>query len=296
MERKLNGTVIVLTGASSGFGKGAALRYARAGASLVLCARRKNLLEDLVAECNSLGGTAESLVCDVSKEDEVEKLSDLALERFGKFDVWVNNAGAGAIGNFVDIPLYDHRQLVESDLLGTLYGSWFALKFFENQGYGTLINVGSVAGKVPIAYYASYSAAKFGVVGLTAALRQEFRDRKLNDIHICTVLPVSHDTPFFEHAANYSGREPLPIPPVDDAQKVVDALFDLVFEPKDEVPVGKMSATTVAMENFAPGVVEPGMAKNVSNTLFKKAPASPATDGNLISPGEQGSGLHSDKK
>jgi short-subunit dehydrogenase len=125
----------------------------------------------------------------------------------------VNNAGVGAIGRFEDVPLEDHVKVIETDLLGTMYGSYFAIRQFREQNAGILINIASVLGKVPSAYYASYAAAKHGVVGFSAVLRQELAQDKVEDIHVCTVLPTSFDTPFFEHSANYTGQKSEPIPP-----------------------------------------------------------------------------------
>ena len=136
------------------------------------------------------------------------------LGEFGRIDVWVNNAGAGAIGRFEDVPLEDHVKVIQTDLLGTLYGSYFAMTQFRRQGQGTLIDVASVIGKVPSPYFASYAAAKHrGVVGLSASLRQELEQDKIDTIRVCTVMPTTFDTPFFEHAAQYSGKQASPIPP-----------------------------------------------------------------------------------
>src|SRR6187551_3473753 len=163
-DRDLTGKVVVLTGASSGFGKGAARKFAQRGASLVLAARRDELLDELRSECESVGAQAVAVPTDVSIRKDVEKLAQEAVSRFGRVDVWVNNAGAGAQGRFEDIPLEIHEQVIGTTLLGALYGSWCAMRQFRRQGAGTLINIASIAGKLPHAYYSSYVAAKHGVV------------------------------------------------------------------------------------------------------------------------------------
>src|SRR6185369_8271348 len=118
----MRGKVVVITGASSGFGKGAALRFAEEGASVVLAARRGDLLEALVRECESRGGRALAVPTDVGEPEEVERLARAAVEKFGRIDVWVNDAGVGALGPFERVPLELHEQVVKTDLLGTLYG------------------------------------------------------------------------------------------------------------------------------------------------------------------------------
>lgn len=232
------GKVIVITGASSGFGKGAALRFAGEGASLVLAARRGELLEEVAAECNGAGGDAIAVTADVSREEEVHRLAFRAVDKFGRIDVWINNAGVAAIGRFERIPLADHVQVIATDLLGALYGSYFSYRQFLTQKSGILINIGSELGGHTIPYYSSYSAAKHGIVGLSDSLRQEIVQNGLKNIHVCTVMPAAHDTPFFDHAANYTGHELWPPKPLHDPEDVIETIVRLARDPQDRTVVG----------------------------------------------------------
>ena len=283
-EQNLSGKVIVITGASSGFGKGTALKLAGQGASVVLAARRETLLEEIARECEAAGGAALAVPADVSQAAEVAALAAAAVERFGRFDVWINVAGSGALGLFEEVPLADHVHVIETDLLGTLYGSYAALRQFKAQGMGTLINVASVIGKVPAPYFASYAAAKHGVVGLSGSLRQELEENKFENIHVCLVEPTSFDTPFFEHTANYTGHEAVPIPPVYDPQLVVDVLADLVTHPKDEVQVGAAGTATAVFHQWFPGLTEKLMGKQTHLAQMEKASPAPDTEGGLHEP------------
>jgi short-subunit dehydrogenase len=262
----------VITGASSGFGKGAAREFARAGASLALAARRGQLLDELAQEIRQAGGRAIAVQADVSVADDVEKLADAALTEYGHIDVWVNNAGAGAIGRFEEIPLSEHVQVIETDLLGTLYGSYFAMRHFRKRGEGTLINMASVVGKVPAPYYSSYAAAKHGVVGLSAALRQELKENNVENIHVSTILPTSMDTPFFDHASTFTGHESMPIPPVYEPQEVIDAIVRMARDPEDEVVVGTAGKFFAFAHKIAPGLVESMMARQTHKAEIEKAP------------------------
>ena len=115
----------------------------------------------------------------MSDRAAVENLARQAIGRFGHFDVWINDAGVAAIGRFDQVPLEDHDQVIKTDLLGTIYGSHLALKHFRERNAGILINVASAIGKIPAPLYASYAAAKFGIVGLSDALRQELGEEKV---------------------------------------------------------------------------------------------------------------------
>jgi short-subunit dehydrogenase len=280
--------VVVITGASSGFGKGAARELAKTGASLVLAARRTTLLEDLAEECQALGGRALAVPTDVSRSADVAHLARAAIQTFGRIHVWINNAGVGALGRFERVPLPEHVQVIETDLLGTLYGSYFAYQHFVARGAGTLINVSSELGKHTVPYYASYVAAKHGVTSLSAALRQEIEQNGLSNIHVCTVLPTAHDTPFFDHAANYTGHEVEAPKPLHDPQDVVDAIVRLVRDPTDEEIVGADGVVKNLMHKLAPGLEEKLAGRMMHRTQIEKAPRAPDSPGAVRAPIPEG--------
>jgi short-subunit dehydrogenase len=284
MDRQWSGKVVVITGASSGFGKGVARKFAASGASLVLAARRELLLQDLANECESFGGKALPVPTDVSDDEDVRQLADAALVRFGKVDVWINNAGVGVIGRFEDIPLADHTQMVETNLLGTIYGSHFALRQFHRQGHGVLINVASALGKIPAPYYASYAASKYGVVGFDAALRQELRENDVRDIHVCTILPMAMDTPFFDHASNYTGHQAVPVPPLYDPQLVIDAIYHVAGDPEEEMIVGMAGRVTNVLHHVLPSAAEKYMGRQTHKSQMEDAPPAPKSPGAVHEP------------
>jgi short-subunit dehydrogenase len=206
--------------------------------------------------------------------------------------VWINNAGVGALGNFWDIPIEDHAHLIEINLIGVIYGSYFALQHFRQQGTGTLINTASGLGKIPAPYYSSYTASKYGVVGLSASLRQEVSEAGLKDIHVCTVLPMAMDTPWFDHAANYSGHAPEPIPPLYDPQKVIDTYVRLATDPQDEVIVGGAGKMMSALHSIMPGLVETMMEKEVEAVQKKNAPPEEKSSNDLHEPTGEGTEVY----
>lgn len=277
------GQTIVITGASSGFGKGAAQQLAKEGANLVLAARRTALLEELAEEC---GPNALAVTADVSLEADVAKIVREALKRFGHIDVWINNAAVGAIGPFTDVPPEDIIRAVHINLLGTMYGSHFALRHFQERKAGILINVGSIAGKVPFPYYTPYSMTKFAVNGLSAALQQEMEIGGYDDIHVCTLHPWATDTPWFEHTANYTGHA-AEMKPIDDPQMVVDDMIGLIDNPQKNVDVGGKSSAAAASRKVMPGIAEKMNAKQVQKVI-REAPPAPPTTGSLYHPMQTG--------
>jgi short-subunit dehydrogenase len=288
--------VVVITGASSGFGKGVARDLAKTGAKLVLAARRTTLLEELAEECQARGARALAVPTDVSRAADVAHLARSAVETFGRIDVWINNAGVGALGRFERVPLPEHVQVIETDLLGTLYGSYYAYQHFVAQGWGTLINVSSELGRHTVPYYASYVAAKHGVTGLSAALRQEIEQNELRGIHVCTVLPTAHDTPFFDHAANYTGHEIDAPTPLHDPQNVVDTIVRLVDDPSDQEIVGADGVVKILMHKLAPGLEEKLAGRMMHRTQMEKPPRAPDSPGAVRAPIPEGTEVRAGRR
>jgi short-subunit dehydrogenase len=286
-----HGKVVVITGASSGFGKGTALALAQRGASVVLAARRGDLLDEVARACEHAGVRALAVPTDVSRREDVEELSRRALDVFSRIDVWINDAGVGALGPFERVPLEDHEQVIRTDLMGTLYGSYVAYRQFLAQNEGILINIASELGRHTVPYYASYAAAKHGVVGLSNALRQEVGQKGSTTVHICLVLPTAHDTPFFDHAANYTGHEVQAPTPLHDPQNVIDTLVRLIEDPEDQTIVGADGIVKIVMRNLVPGLEERMAAKQMHRTQMQDAPRGADSPGAVRSPAPEGTGV-----
>jgi short-subunit dehydrogenase len=283
-HESVQGKVIVITGASSGFGKGVVQRLADKGAHVVLAARRAQLLSYLAHDVEKRGGQALTVPTDVGKEEDVERLAAQAITRFGRIDVWINNAGVGLLGRFEEVPLADHARLVQTNLMGTIYGSHVALRQFRKQGNGTLINIASISGQIGTPYYGSYSATKFAIVGLGQALNQELRLNDLADrIHVTTINPMPFDTPFWTHTANYSGHSPRAYP-MHDPNKVIDALMKAVIDPTKDVSVPWTGRWAVLFHRLMPDTMETLFGNMVHDALIEDAPPAQDTTGALHQP------------
>jgi short-subunit dehydrogenase len=282
-QPSIAGRTFVITGASSGFGRGVAVKLAGYGSNIVLAARRTEVLQDVAADVRAAGGRPLVVTTDVSKPEQVERLAKAAVGRFGRIDAWINDAGVDAIGRFEDIPLRDHGRLIDVSLKGVIYGSPAALRQFQQQRYGTIVNISSVEGKVPFAYHASYSASKSGVVGLGAALNQELRLNHQDAIKVVTVMPWTADTPFWEHTANYSGGTPR-MALMDDAQTVVNAIAWVTLHPTKEVAVGGKAQFMIAAHQLLPDLTEQIAGDMVHQVQVETAPPAPPTSGTLHKP------------
>jgi len=288
----LRNKVVVLTGASSGFGRGAALKFAERGANLVLAARRKDLLKEVAQQCKRRGAKAIVVETDVSGLDEIERLAEKAISEFERIDIWVNNAGVATIGRFDDVPVEEHVQVIATNLLGTLYGSHYAMKQFREQGSGTLINVGSYLSKGSSPYHASYTASKHGIRGLDTSIRQELEASGEDEqIHVCTIMPTSMDTPFFQHAAQHTGHRVRPIDPVYDPQLVIDAIIRVAMKPEPEVMVGRSAKMASVLGKFAPMLLERKMASKTHKNIYTKASREASNEGALFEPTDEGEGI-----
>ena len=290
MPRKIQDSVVVIAGASSGIGRATALAFARQGASVVVAARRAQLLQELVGECEQLGGRALAVPTDMTDVGAVQQLANRALENFGRIDVWVNNHGVTLFAPFEEAPLEDYRRVIETDLLGSIYGARASLPIFRRQGSGVLINQGSMVSKLSEPYVSSYVVAKHGIRGLGMSLRQELVLSRAKNIHVCTVMPATIDTPFFQHAANYTGRAVKAMPPVYPAERVARTIVSLSKRPRREVFVGNAARMLWIQYLLAPWLTERQMAFMTDKLhLYQDKPAQP-TSGNLFEPMAEGTG------
>jgi short-subunit dehydrogenase len=285
LPRDLTAKRVVVTGASSGIGRATALALARKGASIALAARRANLLQDLAAECNALGGHAIAVPTDVTDAEAVQRLAATAEKAFGAIDVWINNAGTGVFGAFQDADLALHRRTVEVNLLGTMNGAYAVLPVFLRQRRGILINNISVGGWAPTPFAAAYTASKFGLRGFSASLRQELAAHP--DIHVCSVFPAMVDTPGFVHGANMSGRNLDPGPMLYRPEDVAETFMQLMRSPRDEVAVGWPARLGQISYAIAPRPTEHVMGA-AFRFLLSRATRAARSEGTMLAPAEIG--------
>ncbi|TDQ06326.1 SDR family oxidoreductase [Pedobacter metabolipauper] len=280
---------IVITGASSGVGKAIALEFAPHQVNLVLASRNETALQEVADECTALGSVVKIVLTDVTDPGAMILLADEASAYTGQIDVWINNAGLLAAGTFDETPMAVHDQVIKTNLMGYLHGAHAVLPYFKKQGYGTLINNISIGGFLPVPFGVGYSASKFGLRGFSAALKAELTEWP--DIHICDVFPAFLDTPGIQHAANYTGKQLKPAPPVYDPARVAIAVIKLAQNPKPEVMVGSLSTVLRLAYGVFPKLTRTITAKVISHYL-KQAQPMLKSDGNVFVPVSYGNAVY----
>jgi NADP-dependent 3-hydroxy acid dehydrogenase YdfG len=234
-------TVVVITGASAGIGAAIARTLGGEGKRVVLAARREAELQKVADEAAALGAARTLVVrTDVTRRAEVLRLRDATLAAFGRFDVWINNAGRGITRNVIDLSDEDLDQMIAVNLKSALYGMQAAVPHFMERGTGHLINMSSSLGRVPVASFRSaYSAAKSALNSLTTNLRMDLLASHPG-VHVSLVMPSIVTTGFF---ANVVGepRRPMPAgapaggPRPQTAEDVAVAVAELIRAPRAEV-------------------------------------------------------------
>ena len=277
--KKLSEQVVVITGASSGIGLVTAREAAKRGAKLVLVARAEDALRRLADEINQAGGEAAYVVADVGREEDMRRVAETALERFGRVDTWVNNAGVSIYGKILDTPVEDMRRLYETNFWGVVYGSRVAAELLRQRG-GALINVGSTVSDRAIPLQGVYSSSKHAVKGFTDALRMELEEEGA-PVSVTLVKPAAIDTPYTKHAKNLMEQEPAVPPPVYAPEVVAEVILHCAETPERDAFAGGGGKAFSVMEKYMPRVGDKVMEHFIVDAQKQDEPARPRGDGGL---------------
>ncbi len=280
--KKLNEQVIVITGATSGIGLVTARMAAGRGARLILAARNEEALRRLVNETAASGAQAVYVVADVGKQADVRRIAEKAIEHFGGFNTWVNNAGVSIYGRVLDVSMEDHRQLFETNYWGLVYGSQVAAEHLRQKG-GALINIGSSLSDRAIPIQGTYCASKHAVKGYTDALRMELEEEGA-PISVTLIKPSAIDTPYREHAKNYMTVEPLNPPPVYAPETVAEAILYCAEHPERDVFIGAGGKALSLGGEYAPRLTDKVMEATLFNLQKTNKPSLASRPDGLYSP------------
>jgi short-subunit dehydrogenase len=245
--------VIVITGASSGIGRATAELFARRGWRVGLIARGDTGLRAAREDVEALGAKAEIVQADVVDLAALESAAGHFERTLGPIDVWVNCAGNGTYGRFLDTPADQFRRVTDVTYLGTVHGTRVALQLMLPRDHGCIINICSAVAYHGMPLLSSYSGAKHAVRGFGQSICAELAQEG-SRVRLTTIFPPAVNTPFFKHAISHMGRPGRPIPPVYQPEIVADAVYLAAVTKRREMP---LSFTTVL---FSIGVrIVPGL-------------------------------------
>lgn len=254
---------VLITGASQGSGKATALLFAQKGFDVVLAARQADRLEQVAETVRGLGRRALAVPTDVAESESVERLVQQAL-RFGTIDVLVNNAGICLTGTMAETTAADWQQIMNTNFWGYVYTIQALLPQFLQRGQGTIVNVGSFGGKMPLPNMTAYCASKYAVTGLTDTLRLELAPK---GIQVCAVHPGVINSDFLERAvfrgqddqASVASRQQMESTLtgawVSQPEDIAQAIWDAVEKRRSEVVVGAVVVATEAYR-LLPGAMQ----------------------------------------
>ena len=257
-QKPVEEQVIVITGASSGIGLATAHAFRSRGVKgLVLVARNEEALRSIADELSGGRTYAIAVTADVSRREDLERVARTAIDTFGGFDTWVNDAAVALYGNVAEIPIEDQRQLFEVNYWGVVNGSMIAADHLRHRG-GTIVNVGSVLSERAMILQTQYSASKHAVKAFTDGLRMELESQEA-PVAVTLVKPSSIDTPYVEHARNYLDRETAVPPPAYDPHLVAKAIVFAAEHRRREITIGLSGWVIGAMGKIAPRLVDKAM-------------------------------------
>lgn len=250
MGTKGSGPVVAITGGSAGIGRAIAVRAARDGGRVAICARRHDKLAETADAVTTAGGEALAVTADVTSGEAMRDFVAQAVARFGHLDAIVCNAGFGIYGAIDTIePVQMQRQL-DVNYMGTYHAIRAALPVFRRQQRGHIFVVSSIVGRRGIPFMGAYSATKFAQVGLAESLRAELRG---TDIHVTCVYPISTETEFHRVMVQESGFATRASGPRQKPDRVADAIVRAIGRRVPEIyPYGPSKALAI-IAAVAPG-------------------------------------------
>ena len=287
----LRDQVIVVTGATSGNGLATVEEAVRRGAAVVASSRNEAALEALCDRLTAEGARIAICVADVSDMAAVERIATVAIDAFGGFDSWVNNAGTGTYGTLEQVPVDDHRRVFDVNYFGVLHGSLVAARHLRacagthgRAHGGAIINIGSILSDRAIVQQGPYCATKHAVQALTDTLRMELEQAGA-DISVTLIKPSAIDTPFPEHARNFMDQPPRLPPPLYAPSVVADAVLFACATPRRTLYAGGGGMLSSLLARAAPRLSDRIM-ELVGTSVQQKPddPGDPLRRDNLYSP------------
>lgn len=293
MPRPLGEQVVVITGASSGIGRETAIQFGRAGTAVFLAARNEEALYEVASIINEVGGLAQVVPTDVTDWSQMQRLATRAIEAFGRIDTWINNAGISIYATTEDTTVEEAEQIIRTNFMGVVHGVSAVLPHMKRQGYGTIINVGSVESQRALPLQSVYAASKHAVKGYTEALRLEQMYEKTG-VQVTLVMPAGINTPLFNHARSKVGVKPMPVPPAYKPELAARAIVRAAESQQRDVYVGGAGFLFGLLQKLNPALLDRIMI--LRGSMFRMQTSDQPDDGqdNLFEPMPGDGRVHGD--
>ncbi len=255
MGTKVRDRVVVVTGASAGVGRAVARAFGDQGAKVGLIARTREALEDAAREIEQAGGEALVLPLDVADAEAVERAADEVVARWGRIDIWVNDAMVSVFSTVKDTRAEEYRRVTEVDYLGFVYGTKAALKHMLPRDRGHVIQIGSALVYRSIPLQSAYCASKAAIRGFTDSLRCElFHDG--SSVKLTMVQLPAVNTPQFDVVRSRLPNHPQPVPPIFQPEVIARAVLYVADHPTRELWVGWSAVKAILGQKFIPGLLD----------------------------------------
>src|ERR671937_1323399 len=257
---RMDGKVVVVTGASAGVGRATARAFGARGATVGLIARGEDGLNAAAREVRDAGGRALVLPADVAHPDEVLAAAERAEAELGPIDVWVNDAMASIFAPVHEIEPDEFRRVTDVTYLGQVYGTMAALRHMLPRDRGHIVQVGSALAYRGIPLQAAYCGAKHAIQGFTESLRSELIHDKSN-VRLTMVQMPALNTPQFSWVKSRLPRKAQPVPPIFQPESAAEAIYFAAHNPRREFYVGAPSVAVISVNKFAPGLLDRYLAR-----------------------------------
>ncbi len=247
IRRPFQGQAAIVTGASSGIGRATAVALAHRGAQVALAARRADLLDEVAAEVQASGGQALVIPTDMRDPEQVDRMVEAALERFGRVDILVANAGVYARSALEDLTVEKIQDSMAVNFYGGVYAILAVLPHMRSRGSGHIVVVTSMDGKKGFPLDAPYASAKFALTGFSEVLRQELHG---SGIYVSTILPGRVDTEFIDDLRVPWVSAKIP------AEAVAEAIVGAILKHKAEVILPFQARLLLYLNTFSPRLAD----------------------------------------